>query len=160
MNMSMSRFRPIVFLGLVSWLAAAVHAQTLQTFDKEPLAIETTQGRADFVVELAATPAQRAQGLMFRPSLAPDAGMLFDYGTPRRASMWMKNTLIPLDMLFIKADGVIESIAKRTVPHSLTAISSNGRVLGVLELNGGTTDRLGIEPGDKVLHALFGTASR
>ena len=77
--------------------------------------------------------------------------MLFDFGArPERASMWMKNTYIPLDMLFIKPDGKIESIAERTVPHSLEALSSRGPVRYVLELNGGMSARLGIEPGDRV----------
>src|SRR3546814_13522615 len=86
---------------------------------------------------------------MYRDHLAADAGMLFVYSQPRRVSMWMKNTLIPLDMLFIAPDGRIESIVKRAVPHSLATISSRGKVRAVLELNGGTVDRLGIRPGDR-----------
>src|SRR3546814_14529348 len=81
--------------------------------------------------------------------------MLFVYSQPRRVSMWMKNTLIPLDMLFIAPDGRIESIVKRAVPHSLATISSRGKVRAVLELNGGTVDRLGIRPGDRVVHPIF-----
>jgi uncharacterized membrane protein (UPF0127 family) len=115
------------------------------------LAIVTGQGRHEFTVELALTTAQHQQGLMFRREMATDSGMLFDFGPrPRRASMWMKNTYIPLDMLFIKADGQIESIAERTTPHSLEAISSRGLVRYVLEVNGGTAARLGISSGDRV----------
>jgi uncharacterized membrane protein (UPF0127 family) len=120
-------------------------------FGKGRLAIVTDTGPRDFEVELAVTPDQRMQGLMFRRELAPDAGMLFDFGSdPDRASMWMKNTYIPLDMLFIRADGEIESIAERTVPHSLEPISSLGPVRYVLEVNGGTAARLGIRPGDRM----------
>lgn len=115
------------------------------------LAIVTDAGQHDFAVELALTPEQRGQGLMYRRELAPDAGMLFDFGSRAgRASMWMKNTFIPLDMLFIEADGEIESIAERTTPQSLEAVSSRGPVRYVLELNGGTAARLGIKPGDRV----------
>ena len=135
-------------------LAAAQQAPV----EKSSLAIVSGSGRHEFTVEVAATPDQRARGLMFRRSLDKDAGMLFEFGSGGRASMWMKNTLIPLDMLFIAADGTIESIAQRTVPHSLAAINSKGAVRGVLELNGGTTARLGIKPGDRVEHAMFGTA--
>lgn len=131
---------------------ASVSAQgLLANFDKGELAIVTATGRHEFSVELALTTAQHQQGLMFRREMAPDAGMLFDFGShPRRASMWMKNTYIPLDMLFIRADGEIESIAERTTPHSLEVISSRGMVRYVLEVNGGTAARLGISPGDRV----------
>ena len=92
---------------------------------------------------------------MYRRKLAPDAGMLFDYKTPQRVSMWMKNTFIPLDMIFIAADGRIVNIAERTVPQSKTVISSQGKIRGVLEINGGTVARLGIKPGDRVRHPIF-----
>ena len=92
---------------------------------------------------------------MFRRKLAPDAGMLFDYKVPQRITMWMKNTYIPLDMLFIGAGGRIVNIAERTVPRSLAAISSDGNAQAVLEVNGGTARRLGIRPGDMVLHPIF-----
>ena len=89
-------------------------------------------------------------GLMFRTALAPDAGMLFLYPTPRETSFWMQNTYLPLDMLFIDEDGVIRHIAERTVPLSTTPVPSNGPVRAVLEVNGGTSDRLGIAVGDRV----------
>lgn len=120
------------------------------------LSVVTADGVAHkFTVEIASNPEERGQGLMFRESLDRDKGMLFDYGRKRRVSMWMKNTLIPLDMLFIRADGTIANIRERTIPHSLEAISSEGRVRAVLELAGGTVDRLGIEPGDTVRHEIF-----
>ena len=92
---------------------------------------------------------------MFRRSLAPDGGMLFIYPTERTISMWMRNTLIPLDMVFIAADGRIVKVAQRTVPMSLATISSGGPAKAVLEVNGGTAARLGLEPGGRVVHPAF-----
>ncbi len=109
-----------------------------------------------FLVELAADDASRAKGLMFRREMAPDAGMLFDFEQDRLVSMWMKNTYIPLDMLFIKSDGTIATIAQMTEPHSLKSIPSRVSVRAVLELNGGVAAQLGIEAGDRVIHELFG----
>ena len=140
-------------------VAGAQQSPLATKFATSRLVIVSESGRHEFTVELAVTPEQRAQGLMYRRGMAADAGMLFDYSRRAgRAAMWMKNTYIPLDMLFIKADGEIESIAERTVPHSLESVSSKGPVRGVLELNGGTAARLGIEPGDTVEHAIFGNA--
>ena len=121
-----------------------------------PLVIAANGASHTFNVELAATEKERQVGLMFRRKMAPDAGMLFDYVRSQRVAMWMKNTYIPLDMLFIAGDGRVVNIAKRTVPHSLTSIPSAGRVRAVLELNAGTSDRLGIKPGDQVRHRIFG----
>ena len=147
----MKRFFFLVVFSILLAPAAASTQGLLAKFEKGELAIVTADGRHEFTVELALTTAQHQQGLMFRREMAPDAGMLFDFGPrPRRASMWMKNTYIPLDMLFIKADGQIDSIAERTTPHSLEAISSRGMVRYVLEINGGTAARLGIAPGDRV----------
>ncbi|WP_259779950.1 DUF192 domain-containing protein [Aestuariispira ectoiniformans] len=126
-------------------------------FAQGELAIESSGQQHHFQIEIALTDAQRAQGLMFRETLAEDAGMLFDYGHPARVAMWMKNTLIPLDMLFIRADGTIEKIQRRTVPQSLEPIASVGDVRAVLEIGGGVSEKLGIEVGDRVLHSIFGT---
>lgn len=125
---------------------------------QEPLTIRTAKGDLAFVVELASTPQSRNTGLMHRRELAADAGMLFDFTKTEAVSMWMKDTLIPLDMLFIKPDGIIANIAERTVPGSLTPIDSKGPVRGVLELNGGTSARMGISPGDKIIHPVFKAA--
>ncbi len=131
----------------------------LQTFERDEIAIVTADGaRHRFQVELALRGEQRAQGLMYRRRLAEDAGMLFIYDKEWPVSMWMKNTLIPLDMLFIAGDGRIVKIVERTVPHSLETISSGRAVAAVLEVNGGTAARLGIRPGDRVLHRAFGSA--
>jgi uncharacterized membrane protein (UPF0127 family) len=92
---------------------------------------------------------------MYRPSMPNDTGMLFDFGIEQRVSMWMKNTLIPLDMLFIDVHGKIVNIAERTVPHSLASIPAVKPVRFVLELNGGTASRLGIRPGDTVKHKII-----
>ncbi len=128
----------------------------LQIFERDQVAIETEDGsRHRFEVELALNGEQRAQGLMYRRDLADDAGMLFLYGREGPVSMWMKNTFIPLDMLFIAGDGRIVRIVERTVPQSLETISSGRPVTGVLEVNGGTAARLGIQPGDRVLYRAF-----
>lgn len=122
----------------------------------QSLSIISQQGGPHiFQIELATDDEERARGLMFRREMAPDAGMLFDFGQDRRVSMWMKNTYIPLDILFIKSDGTIVTIAQLTEPHSLKSISSRVSVRAVLELNGGTVARLGIKTGDRVSHALF-----
>jgi hypothetical protein len=133
----------------------AVDAAGSVTFEETPLFIEATSGRFEFQVELAVSPEQRSQGLMFREDLDEDRGMLFDFGRSQRASMWMRNTYVPLDMLFIDAAGRITQIAANTQPLSDAAIASREPVRAVLELRAGVTARLGIEPGDRVIHPLF-----
>lgn len=124
-------------------------------FEQSELAIDTAAGKLQFKVELAVTPAQRQRGLMFRQDLPADAGMLFDFGRPAPASMWMRNTYIPLDMLFIRDDGHIAKIASNTEPLSETVIASGEPVRAVLELRGGISEVLGIKAGDRVVHAMF-----
>ncbi|MFN3077590.1 MAG: DUF192 domain-containing protein, partial [Alphaproteobacteria bacterium] len=120
------------------------------------LVITTAAGVSHtFTVELAVDDKQRETGLMFRHSLAPNTGMLFYFGTVMPVSMWMKNTFIPLDMLFIAPSGRIVGIAERTIPHSLDVVSVPEPVISVLEVNGGTTARLGVKPGDRVRHRFF-----
>ena len=103
-----------------------------------------------FTVEVARTPDEQSRGLMFREALRDDAGMIFPLDPPREASFWMKNTLIPLDMIFIRADRTIARIAANTVPHSLEPVSSGEPVAAVLELRGGRSAELGIREGDRV----------
>jgi uncharacterized membrane protein (UPF0127 family) len=125
----------------------------------EPLLFETRDGRRlAFTVEMAIQPEQQMIGLMFRLEVKPDEGMLFDWGAPRESSMWMRNTITSLDMIFIAADGRVHRIAERTVPYSLASVSSNGPVRATLELAAGTAERLNIRVGDRVLHRIFGTA--
>jgi uncharacterized membrane protein (UPF0127 family) len=140
---------------------AHAHAQVaLVKFPSASLGIKTSDDKVhQFKIEVATKPEERAQGLMFRRTLAPDAGMLFDFGRTDSVAMWMKNTFIPLDMLFITSDGSVVNIAQRTVPESLTAVPSAKPVRYVLEVPGGTASRLGLKPGDKVLYPSMGTAA-
>jgi uncharacterized protein len=151
--------RNLLFMLALAGFAVAGHAQQLQTFEKSSLVIETRAGPKHFDVELAVTPAQEEQGLMYREHLDPDAGMLFVFNDTAPRSFWMKNTLIPLDMLFIAADGRIVDIHERAVPLSEDLIPSQVPARAVLELNGGTVARLGIKIGDVVRYKSFGNAS-
>ena len=134
---------------------APVAERSAAGLEQVPLTIRSASGTHRFTVEVARTPEEQANGLMHRQSLAPDRGMLFPYQTPQPASFWMKNTLIPLDLIFADASGRIVQIAERAVPLSTALISSAGPVRAVLEVNGGTADRLGISVGDRLLHAAF-----
>ena len=122
---------------------------------RESLTLVTAGGAHTFEVEIASTAEEKAMGLMFRTSLADNAGMLFPYSPPQEATMWMRNTYISLDMMFISADGVIHRIEPRTEPFSESVIASQGNVAAVLELKAGTVERLGLKPGDLVRHELF-----
>ncbi len=143
------------FLGAL-FVPSMAGAQSAVDFPKSQLAIDTNEGRKIFDVELAISEAQQSRGLMFREAMAANAGMLFDYRFSQRITMWMRNTLIPLDMIFIGADGRVINVAERTIPHSEAIIASKGRARAVLEVNGGTVSRLGIKPGTKVYHRIFG----
>ncbi|WP_419896779.1 DUF192 domain-containing protein [Roseomonas sp. USHLN139] len=124
----------------------------------EPLTIVTRDGtRHAFTVEMALSPEQQTVGLMFRPEVKPDEGMLFDWGQPRESAMWMRNTITALDMVFITQDGRIHRIAERTVPLSLATVDSRGPVRATLELAAGTAARLNLRVGDKVEQRIFGT---
>ena len=139
-------------------LPLAAHAQTTAQpeLPKERLVIVTKDGaRHEFNVEMALSPGQQTVGLMFRTSVPADGGMLFDWGVPRDSTMWMRNTVSPLDMLFIKDDGTIRRIAEDTVPQSLAMIESRGPVRATLELAAGTAKRLGIRVGDRVEQRMF-----
>jgi uncharacterized membrane protein (UPF0127 family) len=126
----------------------------------EKLYIETRDGvRHEFTVEIATTPRQQQVGEMFRKEVPSNGGMLFVWPVSHPSPMWMKNTLVPLDMVFINPDGGIRTIAENTVPESLAPIDSGGPVKAVLELAGGTTARLGIRVGDKVIAPQFGSGN-
>lgn len=148
----------VVALGGAT-LAGVAESQSRRAFERfanAPLTIETAAGERKFTVEVARTRGQHSQGLMFRRRLAADAGMLFVYRQVKPVAMWMRNTLIPLDMLFIGADRRIVHIAERTVPMSTETIESREPVSSVLELNAGTVSRFGIRPGDVVTSPAFG----
>jgi uncharacterized membrane protein (UPF0127 family) len=117
---------------------------------REELLIQTKGGEREFQVEIADDARETSIGLMFRREMAENEGMLFDFGSEAPRSFWMQNTYIPLDMIFIKADGTIISIAERTTPLSEKPVPSKGSARFVLEVNAGMSDSLGIEPGDKV----------
>lgn len=136
-------------LILASPLASPSFAQSAEG-PREELVVVTKTGEKRFEVEIADDNRERALGLMFRRQMAEDEGMLFDFGTEQPAGFWMRNTYIPLDMLFIKADGTIESIAERTTPLSEKSVQSKGPVRFVLEINGGLSDTLGIAAGDTI----------
>lgn len=134
-------------------LFAAVPAALAQAL--EPLVIVTANGPQRFEVEVVREEADRARGLMFRRSLAPDRGMLFDFARVEPVSMWMKNTYLSLDMIFIRPNGTIARVAENTEPLSTRTVGSGEPVLAVLEVVAGTAKRLGIKAGDRVEHPLF-----
>ena len=143
--------RAMVLVLVGAWLVGSVGS--LQAVPVTDLWIETQGGKRHmFSAELADTTEKRKLGLMFRQKMAASDGMLFVFPRPRPITMWMRNTYIPLDMLFIGSDGRIRAIAQRTVPHSERLIKSGQPCLAVLEINGGTVARLGIQVGDRVLH--------
>lgn len=152
---SMPSRRAAVLLFLAAGLTAGAPLRAA-TLPLTELVIVTAAGnRHKFAVELADKDETRSQGLMFRRTLAADAGMLFDYQRDSNFAMWMRNTYIPLDMVFIGGDGTIRKIHQRAIPHDETPIPAPDAVRAVLELNGGTAARLGLKVGDRVEHAIF-----
>lgn len=148
--------RVLLALFLLFSACAPVAAQEPVAFDRTELAIVTAGGaRHVFKADWAKTWAQKSRGLMFRKEMPLDNGMLLDYDPPTGASIWMRNTFIPLDLVYIRADGTIESIYLGARPHDETARPSQGPVRAVLELNAGVTRLLGIQPGDRVEHPIF-----
>lgn len=143
--------RLVTLLVAVAMLAGG----PLLAAERQTLEIASASGVHVFSVELAATDEERARGLMYRKELPAGQGMLFDFKRDQDVSMWMQNTYIPLDMIFIRADGRIHRIAENTEPLSTRIISSGGPVRAVLEVIGGTARKLGIRPGDRVAHPMF-----
>lgn len=127
-----------------------VAPQSEAGLDQTSLCITGRTNTHSFTVEIARTSSQQARGLMFRTELADDKGMIFPFADARMAGFWMKNTVIPLDIIFIRADGKIENIAANTTPYSTDPVESTAPVAAVLELRGGLTAELGIKPGDSV----------
>jgi len=148
----------LAVLALGASLLAAQEGGTVG-FARDRLAVRTAAGAEHaFEVELATSAEQRALGLMNRDALAPDAGMLFVFETVREVSFWMKDTRIPLDLLFIDAAGMIVHIAAKATPYSTAPIPSRAPVKAVLEIAGGRAAELGIAVGDRVRHATFQAA--
>mgnify|MGYP003127822064 CR=1 FL=1 len=156
----------LAVLGLFSSAALAqlppapigdpAHPDTVIEFgDPEPVIVETDDGEIRFSALIADTDERRQRGLMFRESLADDEAMLFDYEVVQPASIWMRNTPISLDIIFIAEDGHIAKIVANAQPYSLRSMASDFPILGVLEVRGGLTRDAGIEPGDMVRHAIF-----
>lgn len=137
----------LVFAVLLSGTALALPSTTI--------AVHTAKGSDTFKVEVAGDHASQEKGLMFRKTMAPNAGMLFDFHTTVMTTFWMKNTILPLDIIFIRSDGTISSIAGNAVPYSEAPIPSSEPIRAVLEINGGRAKALGIEPGDKVSGSIF-----
>lgn len=149
-------FARLASVVLALFLCLVPAAFAAEKFDTQPLVIVTRDGkRHAFTVELAVTPRQREQGLMNRRAMAPDHGMLFAFGETRQVFMWMKNTYLPLDMLFIGKDGKVRTIKENAEPFSEAIIDSKGPIDFVLELNGGTVKRLGIRTGNRVQNELM-----
>lgn len=136
-------------------LSTGFYTPALAQLKRETLTLATQSGDQSITIEIAETNEQKARGLMFRKSLDDHAGMLFAYEDPQEITMWMKNTYIPLDMVFIRKDGTIHRIEAMTEPFSEATVASKGLVTAVLELNGGAAARLGVKAGDKVRHPIF-----
>ncbi|HEY0465286.1 MAG TPA: DUF192 domain-containing protein [Polyangiaceae bacterium] len=148
----------LAVLGIIASVllaSCAVLAPTERPLRTETIRIETANGTKSFMVEIAADATSQKRGLMYRRDLPPNAGMLFDFHQEGRVSFWMKNTPLPLDMVFIKADGTVSSVEPNAVPYSTASIASAEPVRAVLEINGGLSFRLGIKPGDRVHAAMF-----
>ena len=156
----MSVARALVVLACLPFIlfGGPVLADDLPPPRVEFVVIETDQGQTMFNAEIADTPELRQRGLMFRQRLPQDQAMLFDFIEPRPVHMWMKNTYISLDMIFIDAGGKVIGISKDTVPQSENIIGVEEPVKAVLEVAAGTAARIGLKPGDKVIHQIFGNS--
>ena len=156
------------FVGLLLLLSFALEANAqlfrprepldpakAQSLPVTPMSIKTEKGTFNLQVELCDDDRERATGMMHRSELALDKGMLFDMKRTGTVSFWMRNTFIPLDMIFVDSDGVVKSIAQNAIPHNEAGVSSQVPVMAVLELQGGAATHYGIKPGDKITHEIF-----
>jgi uncharacterized membrane protein (UPF0127 family) len=153
-NRLRAALRAARFLVVMALLTAGL-VHPAQGMRRDTLKLVTSQGVRDIAVEVTESPQEKATGLMFRTTLPDNAGMLFFYETPQEITMWMRNTYIPLDMVFIRADGQVHRIEARTEPLSEDIVSSRGDVTACLELAGGAAERLGLKVGDRVEYPLF-----
>lgn len=147
---------PLIAGGFMSPPAIAQSAPAIAGSELELLTIATASGAHEFKVEVMRTDEQRARGLMHRRYMPPDRGMLFDFKTEQPVMMWMRNTYIPLDMIFISRNGRVINVAENTEPLSDRTIASAGPTFAVLEVNAGAARKMGLKAGDQVKHALFG----
>jgi uncharacterized membrane protein (UPF0127 family) len=156
----LGRRAALAFPLAAPWAVVAVTARGQEEvhFKRSSLVVASGGRELKFEVDLATNDAERSRGLMFRKQLGAYEGMLFDFYQEMPVSFWMKNTLIPLDMVFIAADGMIRHVHANAVPLSTDTIPSRFPVRAVLEINGGSAALLGIKPGDKVRHPIFGNA--
>lgn len=146
----------LAFLGAASAGAAPACVGNPELKPLKPLTVQTSRGSYSFLVEVADTDRERELGLMCRRSLAPDRGMFFDFIRERSdAAFWMRNTLIPLDIVYIRKDGVVRSIVRNARPLDETPRPAGGPILGVLELAGGRAAQIGLQPGDRVDFPVF-----
>ncbi len=150
----------ILLSALFAAIALPAYAQTnrddvVDFGEPQPLIIKSADGEHKFTVEEAKTLDQQARGMMFREQMAPDTGMIFEFAEPKVATIWMKNTAIPLDILFVRSNGKILKIEHSHQPYSLRSASSEAVVAAVVELRGGQSKELGIRPGDLVEHPFF-----
>ena len=137
----------------------AARTETQAEMRRETMQITTDTGEHTFEIEIAESMEDKSRGLMFRRALADNAGMLFPYQPAQEITMWMKNTYISLDMVFIRGDGVVHRIAGGTTPFSEAVVASSGDVSAVLEIRAGIAAKIGLKPGDRVKHPYFGTSS-
>ena len=139
-------------------LAAFATTAVMAKMRRDTLTLKTANAEHIIDIEIAETMEEKSLGLMFRTSVPDNTGMLFPYGDPQEITMWMRNTYVSLDMVFIRADGVVHRVASRTEPLSEKIVGSEGHVSAVLELGAGAAERLGLKPGDLVRHKIFKTA--
>ena len=158
--------RAAVWAALLSFVIAMAPLMSLtaalaQTaFRKDKLTLTTAFGAHAIEIEIAETDEQKQLGLMYRPTVPPNTGMLFPYGRAQEITMWMRNTYASLDMIFLKGDGIVHRVEYATEPMSEKVIASRGPVSAVLEVAAGEAARLGVKPGDKVDHATFKAGRR
>ncbi|KQX42934.1 hypothetical protein ASD04_02985 [Devosia sp. Root436] len=152
MMMFAQRLAPVLRRAAVVIAIGAVALPLAACSDEGKLVLHSSTGDYSFNVEVVDTPESRAQGLMYRTELADDAGMLFDFKEERPVSFWMRNTFIPLDMVFVGADGVVKTIHVNARPHDITSIPSEVPVQFVLEIPGGRSEEIGLKPGDTMEH--------
>jgi uncharacterized membrane protein (UPF0127 family) len=150
----------LLVAALVIMMVGAVRAQSEMKMRRDTLTLHTASGAHRIDIEVAENDREKAYGLMFRRSLGDSEGMLFPYPTAHEITMWMRNTFISLDMIFIRADGIVHRIEMDTEPHSERIIASEGDVTGVLEMKAGSARRLGLKPGDRVEYAHFKSTAK